>query len=160
MPTADRQFSDRDFRDALGLFATGVAVITGTAQDGERLGATVSSFSSVSLEPPLVLFSLGRNARAFQAWESIKTFAVNILAEDQSATSTKFARALTDKWEGIEPRFAANGAPLLHGVLGWLECTSYARYYGGDHIIFVGRVDALPVRERSAALPLGSFGGT
>ncbi len=157
--TADRAFSDRDFRDALGLFATGVAVITGTAQDGARLGATVSSFSSVSLDPPLVLFSLGRNAKAFPAWEAVKTFAVNILAEEQSATSTRFARALTDKWEGIECCFGANGSPLLHGALAWLECTSFARYDGGDHVIFVGYVDALTFRAASDVRPLVFFGG-
>lgn len=157
--TADRAFSDRDFRDALGLFATGVTVITGIAPDGARLGATVSSFSSVSLDPPLVLFSIGRNARAFSAWQTIETFAVNILAEEQSAISTRFARALTDKWEGIERRVGANGAPLLHGALAWLECTSYARYDGGDHVIFVGQVDALTVRAGSDGRPLVFYGG-
>jgi flavin reductase (DIM6/NTAB) family NADH-FMN oxidoreductase RutF len=159
MTLADRVFSDRDFRDALGLFATGVAVITGMTRDGARLGVTVSSFSSVSLDPPLVLFSMGRNAGGFPAWQAIKTFAVNILAEEQSASSTRFARALTDKWEGVEPRFAANGSPLLHGALAWLECTSYASYDGGDHVIFVGHVDALTVRTGPDARPLVFFGG-
>jgi flavin reductase (DIM6/NTAB) family NADH-FMN oxidoreductase RutF len=159
MIPADRAFSDRDFRDALGLFATGVAVITGMTHDGERLGATVSSFSSMSLDPPLVLFSIGRNARAFPAWQAINSFAVNILAGEQSASSTRFARALTDKWEGVEPRAGANGSPLLHGALAWLECTSYAKYDGGDHVIFVGHVDALTVRAGSDVRPLVFFGG-
>ena len=157
--TLDRSFTDRDFRDALGLFATGVAVITGMTGQGARLGATVSSFTSVSLDPPLVLFSIGRSARAFPAWEAIKTFAVNILAEEQSATSKRFARALTDKWEDVEHRFGANGSPLLCGALACLECTCYAKYDGGDHVIFVGHVDAMTVRAASDARPLVFFGG-
>lgn len=154
-----KPFSDREFRDVLGLFATGVAVITGKAQDGSPLGATVSSFSSVSLDPPLVLFSIGRNAKAFPAWEAVGAFTVNILAEDQSDTSTRFARAMTDKWQGIEPRVATNGAPLLPGALAWLECTSYAKYDGGDHLIFVGRVDLLAVRKATDFRPLVFFRG-
>jgi flavin reductase (DIM6/NTAB) family NADH-FMN oxidoreductase RutF len=157
--TLDRAFSDRDFRDALGRFATGVAVITGMTDEGARLGATVSSFSSVSLDPPLVLFSIGRSAKGFPAWETIKRFAVNILAEEQSAISTRFARSLTDKWEGIAPRSGANGAPLLHGALAWLECTSHAKYDGGDHLILVGHVDALTIHTASDARPLVFFGG-
>ena len=84
-------FSDREFRDVLGLFATGVTVVTGISSDGIRLGATISSFSSVSLDPPLVLFSLSRRATAFKAWSGVENFAINILAEDQSAISTRFA---------------------------------------------------------------------
>ena len=155
----DRAFSDRDFRDALGRFASGVVVITGLTDEGARLGATVSSFSSVSLDPPLVLFSIARSARAFPAWETIKRFAVNILAEEQSAISTRFARSLTDKWEGIAPRSGANGAPLLPGALAWLECTSHAKYDGGDHLILVGHVDALTIHTASDARPLVFFGG-
>jgi flavin reductase (DIM6/NTAB) family NADH-FMN oxidoreductase RutF len=144
---SDRSFTDRDFRDALGLFATGVAVITGMTGEGARLGATVSSFS------------IGRSAKGFPTWETIKRFAVNILAEEQSATSTRFARSLTDKWDGIEPRSGANGAPLLHGALVWLECTSYAKYDGGDHLILVGHVDALTLHAASDTRPLVFFGG-
>ena len=152
-------FSDRDFRDALGLFATGVAVITSVASDGTRLGATVSSFSSVSLDPPLVLFSLGRSANAFAAWQAAEHFAVNILAEAQSDISTRFARAMTDKWGGVEPRSGEQGAPLLPGALAWLECTSYAKHDGGDHLIFVGRVTALTIRKSDEARPLVFFSG-
>jgi flavin reductase (DIM6/NTAB) family NADH-FMN oxidoreductase RutF len=156
---ACKPFSAREFRDVLGLFATGVAVITGKAQDGSLLGATVSSFSSVSLDPPLILFSIARSAKAFSAWEAVDAFSVNILAEDQSDTSTRFARAMTDKWQGVEARVAANGTPLLPGALAWLECTSYAKYDGGDHLIFVGRVDLMAARKVSDARPLVFFRG-
>jgi flavin reductase (DIM6/NTAB) family NADH-FMN oxidoreductase RutF len=151
MAAAARQaFSPREFRDALGLFASGVAVVTSTTPDGERLGATVSSFSSVSLDPPLILFSIARTSKAYPAWEAAGTFAVNILAEQQDAVSTRFARALTDKWDGEELDVDCNGSPVLRGTLAQLACTSYATYDGGDHLILVGRVDALtlpPVRE-------------
>jgi flavin reductase (DIM6/NTAB) family NADH-FMN oxidoreductase RutF len=152
-------FSDREFRDVLGLFATGVTVVTGISSDGIRLGATISSFSSVSLDPPLVLFSLSRRAAGFKAWSGVETFAINILAEDQSAISTRFARAMTGKWDGIIPECGANRCPLLQEALASIECSSYQKYDGGDHLIFVGRVDRLVVRNREGARPLLFFRG-
>jgi flavin reductase (DIM6/NTAB) family NADH-FMN oxidoreductase RutF len=158
-----RSFSDRDFRDALGLFATGVVVITSAGNtDGDRsgyLGATVSSFSSVSLDPPLILFSIGRHSRAFAAWQSVDKFAVNILSENQSALSTRFARALTDKWDGVSVCPGLGGAPLLSDALAWIECRSYAKYDGGDHLIIVGEVLSLRARSEAVARPLIFFGG-
>jgi len=159
MSTAeDTPFSDREFRDVLSHFATGVAVMTSVGLDGSRLGATVSSFNSVSLDPPLVLFSIGRNAKAFASWEAAQAFTVNILAEAQSDVSTRFARAMSDKWQGIEPRAGKNGAALLPGAVAWLECASYAKYDGGDHLIIVGRVEGLALREPGCR-PLIFFGG-
>jgi flavin reductase (DIM6/NTAB) family NADH-FMN oxidoreductase RutF len=152
-------FSDREFRDVLGLFATGVTVVTGISSDGIRLGATISSFSSVSLDPPLVLFSLSRRATAFKAWSGVENFAINILAEDQSAISTRFARAMSDKWDGITPECGASRCPLLQEALASIECSSYQKYDGGDHLIFVGRVDHLVVRNREGARPLLFFRG-
>lgn len=158
MTLAHSSFSDREFRDVLGHFATGVAVITSVGPDGARLGATVSSFNSVSLDPPLVLFSIGRNTKAFASWETAQAFTVNILSEEQSAISTRFARAMTDKWQGIEPRIGGNGAALLPGAAAWLECSSYAKHDGGDHLIMVGRVEALALRE-TGCRPLLFFCG-
>src|ERR1700761_4602995 len=135
------QFSARELRDALGLFPTGVAVITAHAVHGERLGLTVSSFNSVSIDPPLVLFSVAKNAKSIAGWESINQFAVNILDEKQSEISTRFAKALTDKWEGLDPsRAKVVDAPLIRDALASLECELWARYDGGDHIIVVGKV--------------------
>jgi flavin reductase (DIM6/NTAB) family NADH-FMN oxidoreductase RutF len=159
MSAAPCTFSDREFRDALGLFATGVTVVTGISRDGARLGATISSFSSVSLDPPLVLFSLSRRAAGFRAWSAVEAFAVNILAEDQSAISTRFARTMTDKWEGIAPAYGVNRCPLLNEALAWIECSSYDQHDGGDHLIFVGRVDRLTVRSREACRPLLFYRG-
>src|SRR3954451_3220986 len=167
MPVAckARAFSDRDFRDALGLFATGVVVITSAGNAGSNgdrsgyLGATVSSFSSVSLDPPLILFSIGRHSKAFAAWQSVDSFAVNILGENQSALSTRFARALTDKWDGVSVCPGLGGVPLLSDALAWIECRSYAKYHGGDHLIIVGQVLSLTARSGAGARPLVFFGG-
>ncbi|MBR1223049.1 flavin reductase family protein [Bradyrhizobium sp. U87765 SZCCT0131] len=155
----DTGFTARAFRDALGLFASGVVVVTSTTPEGERLGMTVSSFNSVSLEPPLVLFSVGRGAHAFAAWQAAETFAINVLAEEQSTISTRFARALTDKWAGFRAGQDVNGCPVLPGTLVLLSCTTHARHDGGDHLIIVGRVDALRQVGRHAARPLVFFGG-
>lgn len=161
-----RSFSDREFRDALGLFATGVVVITSAGKagsgNGDRsgyLGATVSSFSSVSLDPPLILFSIGRQSKAFTAWQSVESFAVNILSENQSAISTRFARAMTDKWDGVNTRSGLGGVPLLSDALAWIECRAYAKYDGGDHLIIVGQVLSLSAKPGASARPLIFFGG-
>jgi flavin reductase (DIM6/NTAB) family NADH-FMN oxidoreductase RutF len=151
--------SNREFRDALGLFASGVVVATGVTQNGERFAATVSSFSSVSLDPPLVLFSIGRGANAFPAWEAARSFAVNILAEHQDDISTRFARAMTNKWQGAEPDRDRNGCPILRGTLAQLTCASYAKYDGGDHLILVGRVESLTLPPALDTRPLIFFRG-
>jgi flavin reductase (DIM6/NTAB) family NADH-FMN oxidoreductase RutF len=149
--------STRELRDALGLFATGVAVVTALTDSCERIGATISSFNSVSLEPPLILFSIARSGRAFPAWQSVKAFAVNVLAEDQSATSTRFARALGDKWDGLEHCAGSTRAPLLSDTLAAFECVRHADHDGGDHLIIVGRVVAVHVCDDTTAVPLIFF---
>ncbi|CCB63496.1 MULTISPECIES: flavin reductase family protein [unclassified Hyphomicrobium] len=134
-------FSPRDLRDAFGLFPTGVAVITANSANSERLGLTVSSFNSVSVDPPLVQFSIAKTAKSLPAWEAVSDFAVNILAEHQSEISTRFAKALSDKWEGVHSVAATMiDAHLIHDVLAAMECKVWARYDGGDHIILLGEV--------------------
>ena len=133
--------SPRELRDVFGLFPTGVAIITAHAADGERLGLTVSSFNSVSIDPPLVQFSIARNAKSLPAWNTVPHFAVNILSEGQSEISTRFAKPLTDKWEGLDPVSARLiDAPLLREGLASIECKVWARYDGGDHVILIGEV--------------------
>ena len=161
-PTELRSFTDREFRDAMGLFATGVVVVTGATGGGgsdNYLGATISSFSSVSLNPPLILFSIGRHSKAFAAWQTVDAFAVNVLGESQSAISTRFARALTNKWDGVRTRPGFAGVPLLPDALAWIECRSYAKYDGGDHLIIVGHVLSLTARTGAGARPLLFFEG-
>jgi flavin reductase (DIM6/NTAB) family NADH-FMN oxidoreductase RutF len=154
---ARHPYPDWEFRDALGLFATGVAVITTVTADGERVGTTVSSFNSVSLDPPLVLFSIARSANAFPVWRSARFFAVNVLDERQSSVSNRFAKSLTDKWTGIETIMGKTRIPILAQALAWFECERYAGYDGGDHLIIVGRVLAVQITNRADRLPLVFF---
>jgi flavin reductase (DIM6/NTAB) family NADH-FMN oxidoreductase RutF len=135
-------FSDREFRDALGCFATGVAIATAEVE-GTLLGTTISSFNSVSLSPPLVLFSLARSAFGLALWRKATGFGITLLGDDQSDLSTRFARGGTDKWSAVTPRRGAGGLPLIPGGLASFACETYARYDGGDHEILVGRVVSL-----------------
>ena len=153
-------FTERSFRDALGLFPTGVAVVTTVTKDGTRIGATVSSFNSVSLSPPLVLFSIARNSKSFVAWNEAETYAVNILHEHQDAVSTRFARTLAERWEGTAPLPGHTGTLLIPGALASFECESYARYDGGDHLILVGKVCALTAMTAGDPRPLIFYRGS
>jgi flavin reductase (DIM6/NTAB) family NADH-FMN oxidoreductase RutF len=149
-----------NFRDALGLFPTGVAVVTTVARDGGHLGTTVSSFNSVSLSPPLVLFSIAKSTGSFTAWSEAETYAINLLHEHQHTLSTRFARARSDKWEGIKPVVGQTGSLLIPDALASFECESYARYDGGDHLILVGRVCALTMANVNDPRPLVFYRGS
>jgi flavin reductase (DIM6/NTAB) family NADH-FMN oxidoreductase RutF len=153
-------FTERSLRDALGLFPTGVAVVTTITSDGTRIGATVSSFNSVSLSPPLVLFSIARTSRSFAAWVDALTYAINILHEHQHAVSAQFARTVVEKWEGTIPLAGQTGALLIPGALASFECENYARYDGGDHLILVGKVCALTMTTTSDPRPLIFYRGS
>jgi 3-hydroxy-9,10-secoandrosta-1,3,5(10)-triene-9,17-dione monooxygenase reductase component len=133
-------FDPRDFRDALGSFATGVTVITTRGPRGELVGNTATSFNSVSLEPPLVLWSLGRHAYSFKAYLSTDHFAVNVLREGQEELSARFSKSLGDKWQGLDYETGETGCPILPNALAVFECKTAYTYQGGDHIIFVGEV--------------------
>lgn len=133
-------FDPKAFRQALGQFATGVAIITAEGDDSSAIGMTMSSFNSVSLDPPLVLFSVDRKAHSLDAMLQAKGYAVNILSRSQEKLSNQFAKALTNKWSDVEHTPGHAQAPLLHGALVHFECEPYAHYDGGDHVIFVGRV--------------------
>lgn len=130
----------RSFRDTLGCFATGVTIITSVAPDGELLGVTVNSFNSVSLTPPLVLWSLDRRSYSRPAFEAAGHFAINVLRDSQKHLSNTFARALVDKWSGVQYEVWDTGAPILSGCLANFECITRAVHDGGDHLIFVGEV--------------------
>jgi flavin reductase (DIM6/NTAB) family NADH-FMN oxidoreductase RutF len=152
-------FDERRFRDALGAFPTGVAVITGMSEDGERVGMTVSSFNSVSISPPLVLFSVARRAHSFGIWTRMPRYAINILSQQQEEISNRFARALGDKWSGLLTLDGQTGLPLLPNALAVFECVAYGRHDGGDHEIFVGRVQAFRTSPHKQEQPLIFFGG-
>ena len=130
----------RAFRDALGSFATGVTVITTLDPKSQPIGVTANSFNSVSLDPPLVLFSLGRRAFSLRAFLSSQDFAVNVLAEDQGPLSDLFATPSADKWAGMDFETWQSGSPILPGVAAAFECRIRYTHDGGDHVIFVGEV--------------------
>ena len=148
-------FTDREFRDALGQFATGVCVVTAEV-DNTLLGSTVSSFNAVSLAPPLVLFSLARSALTLPLWLQAKHFGVTVLAEGQSDMSNRFARGGPEKWSGLTPLRGTSGVPQLRDGLVTFECETYAFYEGGDHEIMVGRVLSF---ARTETMPLLFHGG-
>ncbi|UEM05432.1 flavin reductase family protein [Skermanella rosea] len=136
-------FDRRAFRNALGCFATGITVITTANDAGEAFGLTANSFSSVSLDPPLVLFCLARSSNALDAFTASGRFAVNVLAETQRDLSVRFSTAIGDRWDGVEWEAWETGAPILKGCLASLDCTTEAVHDGGDHVILVGRVKRL-----------------
>ena len=127
-------------RKAFGCFATGVAVATTRSSSGEPIGITISSFNSVSLEPPLVLWSLGNDSVSYDAFANAEHFAVNILARDQEELSARFAAKGQDKWSGLAWAEGAHGSPILPEFSACFECSTEHRYPGGDHLILVGRV--------------------
>ena len=134
-PAIDR----RAFRQCLGQFATGVTVMTAET-GGHRVGVTANSFSSVSLDPPLILWSISKTSRSFQAFAEARHFAVNILGQDQIRLSQIFSSAEADKFAEVDWSIGRHGSPVLDGVNALLECEREAIYEGGDHVIIVGRV--------------------
>lgn len=137
----------RALRDAFGCFATGITVVTTVDDHGEKYGVTANSFTSLSLEPPLCLFCLDNKALSFDAFQEARHFAVNVLAQEQEALSSNFARSNVDKWNGVAYETWATGAPILPGCVANLECDVEATHEGGDHVIIVGRVREMAYRD-------------
>ncbi len=135
------EFDVAAFRNILGSFPTGVTVITTLAEDLTPVGLTANSFNSLSLDPPLILWSLNRNSPSLVCFERCANFAINILAQGQSHLSRRFAAAIPDKFTGVEWRAGGNGVPLLAGCAAVLECTTVSMQEAGDHVLFIGRVD-------------------
>ncbi len=131
----------RAFRDALGCFTTGVTVVTARARDGRPFGVTVNSFTSLSLDPPLVLWTLASHSGTYSAFAEATHFAVHVLCEGQESLCRQFARSGIDRFNGMELGEGAHGVPLLPNVAALFECRSLYRYWGGDHAILIGRVD-------------------
>ena len=151
-----RSFDTRDFRNTLGSFATGVTIITTQGTDGAPVGITVNSFNSVSLDPPLVLFSLARNSRSLDAFEQASHWAVHILSAEQELLSNRFARSGEDKFAGVDVQLGLGNVPMLSGCVARLQCRTSFRHEGGDHVILVGEVLAY---DRHDVAPLVFHGG-
>ena len=145
------------FRETLGHYPTGVAVVTAVADDGVPVGMVVGTFSSVSMDPPLIAFYPMSNSRSFAQLRSASAFCINVLASDQEAFCRKFATAGENKFDGVGWRPAPLGSPILEGAVSWIECTFEDVREAGDHFIVLGRVEDLAV-ERST-LPLLFFQG-
>ncbi|MBS0609197.1 MAG: flavin reductase [Proteobacteria bacterium] len=146
-----QHFDPKDFRQALGMFATGVTIVTTRAGDGSPVGVTANSFNSVSIDPPLVLWSLAKNARSLDAFTTGEHWNVHILSQEQEALSNLFARAGEDKFVQQQLERGVSDAPLLPGCSARFQCKTMFQYDGGDHIIFVGQVLSY---DRTQRLPL------
>jgi flavin reductase (DIM6/NTAB) family NADH-FMN oxidoreductase RutF len=146
-----RQFDSRELRRTLGTFVTGVTVVTTIDEEGGFHGLTANSFSSVSLDPPLVLWSQAVDAHSHPVFFKAERFAVNILADDQIELSNRFAKSSREKFAGLGVDVGLGGLPLLRGCSAWLQCRVFSRVPGGDHTIYVGEVHSI---DRTGRKPL------
>ena len=149
-------FDAHSLRSTLGSFVTGVTIVTTRGPDGAPVGVTANSFNSVSLDPPMVLWSLAKSARCRAAFSAGRTWAVHVLSAAQQGLSARFASPIADKFEGLELEEGVGGLPLLNGCVARLQCKTAAEYGGGDHVILVGEVIAF---DRTDAMPLLFHGG-
>jgi flavin reductase (DIM6/NTAB) family NADH-FMN oxidoreductase RutF len=139
------------------MFATGVTIVTARTADGELVGLTANSFNSVSLAPPLVLWSLAQAAGSMPALSTGSHYAINILAADQKDLAERFAAKREGRWTGVAWTEGISGSPLLTGAAATFECFNRSRYEEGDHVIFVGEVERCA--HRAGAAPLLFHGG-
>jgi flavin reductase (DIM6/NTAB) family NADH-FMN oxidoreductase RutF len=144
------EFDSRHFRDALSQFATGVTVITTRLENGSFFGLTASSFNSVSLAPPLVLWSLAQGAGSMPLFTENSHYVINVLSADQASLAERFARRIDDRFAGVEFDLSHTGLPILKGGAAWFECHNRSRYPEGDHVIFVGEVERCGVTPKPA----------
>lgn len=143
----DNDINRQQYRRALSCFATGVAVATALDANGQRAGITVSSFNSVSLDPPLVLWSIGNDSRSYDVFTNAEHFGINVLAIHQQDISAQFSQKSIDKFEGLDCREGVGGVPILPEYAACFECRTEHVYDGGDHKIIVGRVLRFEDRE-------------
>ncbi|AWT59652.1 MAG: nitrilotriacetate monooxygenase [Rhodospirillaceae bacterium] len=150
-------FTSREFRDALGKYATGVTVVTAIQGEKEKIGITINSFSSVSLEPPLILYSLAKTYHHFEALSSVKNFAVNVLDANQRQISQTFAHAEENQWNNVGFEISSRKNLILKPNLAVFECVPFSQTDGGDHLVILGRVVGIFSEEGDN--PLLYFGG-
>src|ERR1700732_2771191 len=149
----------RDFRNALGTYATGVTVITAAGADGKPSGLTCNSFASFSRNPPLVLWSLVIYSQSMSIFQNASHFAVNVLGTSQQALATKFATSAVDRFAGVEWTPGLGNAPILADSVANFQCRAANRYYGGDHVIFLGAVEAYSYnRQEPLLFARGGYG--
>ncbi len=150
-------FTSSEFRSALGMFATGVTIVTARTAEGALVGLTANSFNSVSLSPPLVLWSLARSAGSMPAFCTGSHYAINILSADQQGLAMQFSAKEGDRFAGVPFTTGSGGAPVIAGAVATFECFNRSRYDEGDHVIFVGEVERC--NYQPGAAPLLYHGG-
>jgi flavin reductase (DIM6/NTAB) family NADH-FMN oxidoreductase RutF len=150
-------FDGRELRNALGRFATGVCIITTVTDTQHALGITANSFSSVSLDPPLVLWSLQNNSDVYDVFSRPRHFAINVLSNEQQAHSNQYARKGQHRLDPAHYRLGKYGAPVMRDALVTFECELHATHEGGDHLIIVGRVREM--HQRPSGEPLVFYCG-
>lgn len=148
METTLPSIEPRDLRQVLGSFVTGVTVITTLDSSGRPAGLTANSFNSVSIEPPLVLWSQALSAPSYPVFRDAERFAICILADDQIDISKRFSSRVADRFEGVPVRAGLGGVPLIEGAAAYIECVRECSYPGGDHAVFLGRVVRIERRQR------------
>src|ERR1700743_2577731 len=149
----------RDFRNALGTFATGVTITTAVTREGKPYGLPCNSFASVSLNPPLVLWSLGMFSNGLSIFQNASHFTVNVLGASQQDLSNRFSKSSEDKFAGVEWTPGLGKAPVLANCVATFQCRAANRYYGGDHIIFLGAVEAYAyTRQEPLLFARGGYG--
>ncbi|MFN0263699.1 flavin reductase family protein [Tepidamorphus sp. 3E244] len=136
----DTGFDPRAFRNCLGQFPTGVCIITAPGEE-EPVGMTMSSFNSLSLDPPLVLFSVDKRARGLPQWQQAEAYVIHVLSEGQRELSNRFAKPGENKWEGVTYQRGPAGAPILSGAVAVFHCSPDTQHEAGDHVLFIARVD-------------------
>lgn len=144
------------FRNSLGHFLTGVAVATATDESNQPVGLTINSFTSVSLDPPLVLFCIGKEASCYDTFATTQSFAINVLTSNQEQKAKLFASGKTDKFEKTDWRFGVVGAPIIKKSLACIQCKSFNRIDAGDHLVIIGEVKKC---EHTDSSPIGYFKG-
>jgi flavin reductase (DIM6/NTAB) family NADH-FMN oxidoreductase RutF len=159
--TATAAFNERQLRDALAQFATGVAIVCARGQDERYVGFTANSFSSVSLSPPLILWTLSQRSTSLAAFDAAERYAVNVLSTRQADLARRFSRPHADRFASVAFRLGWSDAPLIDDCVAWFECRHHARHRAGDHVIFIGEVVSVE-RARGGGLVFhhGRFGAT
>ncbi len=155
-----QDFTAQDMRNALSKFATGVTIVTACDANGEKVGMTASSFNSVSMDPPLILWSVRKNALSAEIFKAAENFSVHILSADQKELSNQFARSGHDKFADVDYTLGQNNVPLLIGALVRFDCNTWAVYEGGVHWIIVGHVVELTTTDGDGLVFCNGFYST
>lgn len=147
-----KDFNLHDYRNALGKFGTGVAIVTSKTTDDLPVGVTINSFNSVSLDPPIVLWSLNKQSPSLKAFDDTGRFVIHVLSKDQVDLSKRFSSRIEEKFANVEYEFGDLGVPLIPACAAIFECTTWQRQQVGDHILFLGLVENFKSTEKEALL--------